>query len=51
MTIDTPIFAAKHTRVEVVTSVQRRKRSNPEQKLEIFKQTYELGSSVSMVAR
>ena len=38
-------------RVEVVTSVQRRWRWNPEQKLEIVKQTNELGSSVSLVAR
>ena len=39
------------TRVEVVTSVQRRRRWTPEQKLEIVKQTNEPGSSVSMVAR
>jgi transposase len=37
--------------VEVVTSVQRRRRWTPEQKLEIVKQTNEPGSSVSMVAR
>jgi transposase len=34
-----------------VTSVQRRRRWTPEQKLEIVKQTNEPGSSVSMVAR
>ena len=39
------------SRVEVVTSVQRRRRWPPEQKLEIVKQTSEPGSSVSMVAR
>ena len=39
------------SRVEVVTSVQRRRRWTPEQKLEIVKQTNEPGSSVSMVAR
>ena len=39
------------TRVEVVTSVQRRRRWTPEQKLEIVKQTNEPGNSVSMVAR
>ena len=38
-------------RVEVVTSVQRRRRWTPEQKLEIVKQTDEPGSSVSLVAR
>jgi hypothetical protein len=37
--------------VEVVTSVQRRRRWTPEQKLEIVKQTNEPGSSVSLVAR
>jgi len=37
--------------VEVVTSVQRRRRWIPEQKLEIVKQTNEPGSSVSLVAR
>jgi transposase len=38
-------------RVEVVTSVQRRSRWMPEQKLEIVKQTNETGRSVSLVAR
>jgi transposase len=38
-------------RVEVVTSVQLRRRWTPEQKLEIVKQTNEPGSSVSLVAR
>jgi transposase len=33
------------------TSVQRRRRWTPEQKLEIVKQTNEPGNSVSMVAR
>ncbi len=36
--------------VEVVTSVQRRRRWTPEQKLEIVKQANEPGSSVSLVA-
>jgi transposase len=39
------------TRVEVVTSIQRRRRWNPEQKFEIVIQTNEPGSSVSMVVR
>ena len=43
--------SATPTRVEVVTSVQRRRRWTPEQKIEIVKQTNEPGSSVSMVAR
>jgi transposase len=43
--------SAAPSRVEVVTSVQRRRRWTPEQKLEIVKQTNEPGSSVSMVAR
>jgi transposase len=38
-------------RGEVVTSVQRRRRWTPEQKLEIVKQINEPGSSVSLVAR
>ena len=41
----------RSNRVEVVTSVQRRRRWTTEQKLEIVKQTNELGSSVSLVAR
>ena len=43
--------SATPSRVEVVTSVQRRRRWTPEQKLEIVKQTNEPDSSVSMVAR
>jgi transposase len=43
--------SATPTRVEVVISVQRRRRWTPEQKLEIVKQTDDLGSSVSMVSR
>jgi transposase len=43
--------SATPSRVEVLTSVQRRRRWTPEQKLETVKQTNEPGSSVSMVAR
>lgn len=43
--------SATPSRVEVVTSVQRRRRWTPEQKLEIVKRTNEAGNSVSMVAR
>ena len=49
--MDMTMSSATPNRVEVVTSVQRRRRWTPEQKLEIVKQTNEPGSSVSMVAR
>ena len=49
--MDMTMSSATPIRVEVVTSVQRRRRWTPEQKLEIVKQTNEPGSSVSMVAR
>jgi transposase len=49
--MDMTMSSATPTRVEVVTSVQRRRRWTPEQKLEIVKKTNEPGSSVSMVAR
>ena len=49
--MDMTMSSATPTWVEVVTSVQRRRRWTPEQKLEIVKQTNEPGSSVSMVAR
>ena len=49
--MDMTMSSATPTRVEVVTSVQRRRRWTPEQKLEIVKQTNEPDSSVSMVAR
>ena len=49
--MDMTMSSATPRRVEVVTSVQRRRRWTPEQKLEIVKQTNEPGSSVSMVAR
>ena len=49
--MDMTMSSTTPSRVEVVTSVQRRRRWTPEQKLEIVKQTNEPGSSVSMVAR
>ena len=49
--MDMTMSSATPTRLEVVTSVQRRRRWTPEQKLEIVKQTNEPGSTVSMVAR
>jgi len=51
MTLDMTMSSIRPNRVEVVTSVQRRRRWTPEQKLEIVKQTNEPGSSVSLVAR
>ena len=49
--MDMPMSSIRPNRVEVVTSVQRRRRWTPEQKLEIVKQTNEPGNSVSLVAR
>ena len=49
--MDMTMSSATPSRVEVVTSVQRRRRWTPEQKLEIVKQTNEPGNSVSIVAR
>ena len=49
--MDMTMSSLRPNRVEVVTSVQRRRRWTPEQKLEIVKQTNEPGSSVSLVAR
>jgi len=49
--MDMTMSSIRPNRVEVVTSVQRRRRWTPEQKLEIVKQTNETGSSVSLVAR
>jgi transposase-like protein len=51
MTMDMTMSSIRPSRVEVLTSVQRRRRWTPEQKLEIVKQTNEPGSSVSLVAR
>lgn len=50
-TMDMTMSSARPNRVEVVTSVQRRRRWTPKQKLAIVKQTNEPGSSVSLVAR
>jgi transposase len=49
--MDTTMSSIRPTWVEVVTSVQRRRRWATEQKLEIVKQTNEPGSLVSLVAR
>jgi transposase len=49
--MDMTMSSIRPNRVEVDTSVQRRRRWTPEQKLEIVKQTNEPESSVSLVAR
>jgi len=49
--MDMIMSSIRPSQVVVVTSVQRRRRWTPEQKLEIVKQTNEPGSSVSLVAR
>ena len=49
--MDMTMSSIRPNRVEVVTSVQRRRRWTPEQNLEIAKQTNEAGISVSLVAR
>ena len=51
MTMDMTMSSIRLNRVEVVTSVQCRRRWTPEQKLEIVKQTNEPGYSVYLVAR
>jgi transposase len=38
-------------RIEVITEVQRRRRWAPEQKIDLVKQTFEPGMTVSMVLR
>ena len=40
-----------YDRVEVITSVQRRRRWMPEEKIRIVEETYSPGNSVSLVAR
>ncbi len=40
-----------YDRVEVITSVQRRRRWTPEEKIQIVEETYLPGNSVSLVAR
>ena len=49
--MDMTMSSIRPNRVEVVTSLQRRRRWTPEQKLKIVKQANESGSSMSLVAR
>jgi transposase len=44
-------YRSHNDRIEVVTSVQRRRRWTAEQKLELVKRTFEPGMSISSVAR
>ena len=48
--MDMPMSNLRNTPVEVLTSVQRRRRWTPQQKLEIIRKTNEPGNSVSAVA-
>jgi transposase len=43
--------SGNHKPIEVISGVQRRRRWTPFEKLEMVKQTYEPGKSVSYVAR
>ncbi len=47
--MDMTMSSIRPSRVEVVTSVQRRRRWTPEQKLEIVKQTNEPGSDGAVI--
>ena len=49
--MDMTMSSIRLNRAVVVTSVQRQRRLTSEQKLEIVKQTNEIGSFVSLVAR
>jgi transposase len=46
-----PMSNLRNTPVEVLTSVHRRRRGTPQQKLEIIRKPNEAGNSVSAVAR
>jgi transposase len=49
MTSSSP--SSKKERIEVVTSTERRRRWAPSEKIAIVQETYEAGSTVSLVAR
>ena len=49
--MDMTMSSIRSTRVEVVTSVQRHRRWNPEQKLEIFKLTNQTKSTLYLVVQ
>ena len=49
--MDMPMSSGSHSKIEIITGVQRRRRWTPEQKLAWVKRTTEPGMSVSLVAR
>ncbi len=48
--MDMPISSGSHSKIEIITGVQRRRRWTPEQKLAWVRRTTEPGMSVSLVA-
>jgi transposase len=48
--MDMPVSSGSHSKIEIITGVQRRRRRAPEQKLAWVKRTTEPGMSVSLVA-
>ncbi len=49
--MDMPMSSGSHSKIEIITGMQRRRRWTPEQKLAWVKRTTEPGMSVSLVAR
>jgi transposase len=49
--MDMPMSSGSHSKIEIITGVQRRKRWTPEQKLAWVRRTTEPGMSVSLAAR
>jgi transposase len=49
--MDMPMSSGSHSKIEIITGVQRRRRWTPEQKLAWVRPTTEPGISVSLVAR
>ena len=49
--MDMPMSSGSHSKIEIITGVQRRRRWTPEQKLAWVKRPTEPGMSVSLVAR
>ena len=49
--MDMPMSSGSHSKIEIITGVQRRRRWTPEQKLGWVRRTTEPGMSVSLVAR
>jgi transposase len=49
--MDMPMYSGSHSKIEIITGVQRRRRWSREQKLAWVQRTTEPGMSVSLVAR